>query len=145
MHGVTGRVLGIVSRGYRLVSNRQALEWTFQCCRTVFPETDSSEWAVKAIDAPSTAGHCCLDLVHNSTILDFSLVSPEGRPDVFGPFIRVTNSHNGLRALVFNIGFFRAAEGEFQYVIRSAYEDHQRVAKENELSRNCAGKRLMIW
>jgi hypothetical protein len=23
-----------------------------------------------------------------------------------------------------------AAEGEFQYVIRSAYEDHQRVAKE---------------
>ena len=29
-----------------------------------------------------------------------------------------------------------AAEGEFQYVIRSAYEDHQRVAKENELSRN---------
>ncbi len=107
VHGVTGRVLGIVSRGYRLVSNRQALEWTFQCCRTVFPETDSSEWAVKAIDAPSTAGHCCIDLVHNSTILDFSLVSPEGRPDVFGPFIRVTNSYNGLRALVFNIGFFR--------------------------------------
>jgi hypothetical protein len=28
-----------------------------------------------------------------------------------------------------------AAEGEFQYVIRSAYEDHQRVAKENELRR----------
>ena len=26
------------------------------------------------------------------------------------------------------------AEGEFQYVIRSAYEDHQRVAKESELS-----------
>jgi hypothetical protein len=45
--------------------------------------------------------------VHNSTALDFSLVSPEGRPDVFGPFIRVTNSYNGLRALVFDIGFFR--------------------------------------
>jgi hypothetical protein len=27
-------------------------------------------------------------------------------------------------------------DGEFQYVIRSAYEDHQRVAKEGELSRN---------
>jgi hypothetical protein len=26
------------------------------------------------------------------------------------------------------------AEREFQYVIRSAYEDHQRVAKESELS-----------
>jgi hypothetical protein len=28
------------------------------------------------------------------------------------------------------------AEGEFQYAIRSTYENHQRVAKENELSRN---------
>jgi hypothetical protein len=28
-----------------------------------------------------------------------------------------------------------AAEGEFQYVIRSANEDHERVAKESELSR----------
>jgi hypothetical protein len=27
-------------------------------------------------------------------------------------------------------------DGDFQYVIRSAYEDHQRVAKEPELSRN---------
>jgi hypothetical protein len=27
-------------------------------------------------------------------------------------------------------------DGEFQYVIRSTYEDHQRVAKESELSRN---------
>jgi hypothetical protein len=65
VHGVTGRVLGIVSRGYRLVSNRQALEWTFQCCGAVFPETHSSEWTVKAVDAPSTGGRCCIDLVHN--------------------------------------------------------------------------------
>jgi hypothetical protein len=65
--------------------------------------TSSSEWEAKAVDAPSTGGHCCIDLVHNSTILDFSLVSPAGRPDVFGPFIRVTNSYNGLRALAFDI------------------------------------------
>jgi hypothetical protein len=107
VHGTTSRVLGVVSRSYRLVSNRQALEWAFQCCRTVFPETNSSEWEVKAIDAPSTAGHCCIDLAHNSMALDFSLVSPQGRPDVFGPFIRMTNSYNGLRALVFDIGFLR--------------------------------------
>ena len=28
-----------------------------------------------------------------------------------------------------------ATDGEFQYVIRSAYEDHERVAKESELTR----------
>ena len=107
VHGATGQVLGIVSRRYKLVSNRQALDWAFQCCRTVFPETNSSEWEVRAIDAPSTAGHCCIDLVHNLATLNFSFASPHGRPDVFGPFIRVTNSYNGLRALAFDIGFAR--------------------------------------
>ena len=107
VHGATNRVLGIVSCGYRLVSNRQALEWAFQCCHAVFPETNSSEWKVKTIDAPSTAGYCCIDLVHNSTALDFSPVAPQGRPESFGPFIRMTNSYNGLRALVFDIGFLR--------------------------------------
>lgn len=103
----TSRVLGIVSRGYRLVSNREALEMAHQCCRTVFPETQPGEWDVNAIDAPSTAGYCHIDLVHNTAALDFSFVPAAERPDVFGPFIRVTNSFNGMRALGFDIGFYR--------------------------------------
>ena len=103
----TSRVLGIVSRGYRLVSNQEALDLAYKCCHTVFPETQPSEWGVNAIDAPSTAGYCHIDLAHNSTALDFSVVPAAQRPDVFGPFIRVTNSVNGLRALAFDIGFFR--------------------------------------
>jgi hypothetical protein len=101
------RVLGIVSRGYRLVTNREALEMADQCCRTVFPETKPGEWNVKATDAPSTAGYCHLDLLHNSAALDFNCVPAADRPEVFGPFIRVTNSYNGLRALAFDIGFYR--------------------------------------
>lgn len=103
----TSRVLGIVSRAYRLVSNREALDMAHQCCRTVFPETKEGEWDVNAIDAPSTAGYCHIDLVHNSAALDFSFVPADQRPDVFGPFIRVTNSFNGMRALGFDIGFYR--------------------------------------
>jgi hypothetical protein len=49
------RVLGIVSRDYRLVSNREALDWAYQCCRTVFPEAKDTEWEVKATDAPGTS------------------------------------------------------------------------------------------
>ncbi len=101
------RVVGIVSRGYRLVTNEQALEWAFQCCRTVFPETQIGEWDVQVTDAPSTGGHCFIDILHNTTALDFSVVVPNERPDAFGPFIRVTNSYNGLRALAFDIGFYR--------------------------------------
>lgn len=103
----TNRVLGVVSRGYRLVTNREALDWAYQCCQTVFPETRPGEWEVKATDAPSTGGHCFIDLVHNSTALDFDFVPAKDRPDAFGPFIRVTNSYNALRALAFDIGFLR--------------------------------------
>ena len=100
-------VLGIVSRGYRLVDNKEALDLAYKCCRTIFPETSDAEWGVSAVDAPSTAGYCHIDLAHNSTALDFDSVPADQRPDVFGPFIRVTNSYNGLRALGFDIGFYR--------------------------------------
>lgn len=101
------RVLGVVSRGYRLVSNQEALDLAYKCCRTVFPETLPGEWGVNAVDAPSTAGYCHIDLMHNSAALDFSVVPANQRPELFGPFIRVTNSFNGLRALRFDIGFYR--------------------------------------
>jgi len=101
------RVLGIVGRDYRLVSNRQALEWAYECCRSVFPDTSHAEWEVSATDAPATCGHCRIDLVHRTAKLDFGNVRPADRPEAFGPFIRVTNSYNGLRALAFDIGFYR--------------------------------------
>ncbi|MCA3413871.1 MAG: DUF932 domain-containing protein [Roseomonas sp.] len=101
------RVLGIVSRNYRLVSNQEALEMAYKCCSTVFPETLAGEWMVNAVDAPSTAGYCRIDLTHHSAVLDFSFVGADDRPDLFGPFIRVTNSFNGKRALGFDIGFYR--------------------------------------
>ena len=107
LNAKTDRVLGVVSRGYRLVTNQQALKWAYQCCQTIFPETKSSEWEVNASDAPGTGGHCFIDITHNSTALDFAFVAAKDRPDAFGPFVRVTNSYNGLRALAFDIGFFR--------------------------------------
>ena len=103
----TRRVLGIVSRDYRLVTNRQALEWAYECCRSVFPDTAAAEWELSVVDGPATGGHCRIDLVHRTAQLDFGDVRPGKRPDAFGPFIRVTNSYNGLRALSFDIGFHR--------------------------------------
>lgn len=103
----TQRVLGIVSRDYRLVTNEEAIGFAEQCCSRVFPETKRGEWGEAAVDAPSTAGYCHIDLVHKTAALDFDDVRPGKRPEVFGPFIRVTNSYNGLRALGFEIGFYR--------------------------------------
>lgn len=103
----SGRVLGVVSRGYRLVSNREALDMAYDCCRAVFPDTKPVEWEVCTTDAPASGGHCFIDLIHNTANLDFTFVPAEGRPEAFGPFIRVTNSYNGLRALSFDIGYNR--------------------------------------
>jgi len=100
-------VLGIVSQSYRLVSNAEAIDMAYQCCKTVFPETSEIEWSINHVDAPSTAGYCHIDLVHRTSALEFQDVSPDKKPDIFGPFIRVTNSFNGLRALGFDIGFYR--------------------------------------
>ncbi len=104
---IKGNVVGVVSEGYRLITNQEALELAKQCCQEVFPDTKSKEWGVHVVDAPSTGGHCFIDLVHNSAALDFNYVPASERPDAFGPFIRVTNSYNGLRALSFDIGFYR--------------------------------------
>ncbi|OQW85841.1 MAG: hypothetical protein BWK72_20275 [Rhodoferax ferrireducens] len=101
------RVLGIVSQSYRVVSNAEAIDMAYQCCRAVFPETKDVEWEVNHVDAPSTAGYCHIDMVHKLSALEFRDVPPDQKPDIFGPFIRVTNSFNGLRALGFDIGFYR--------------------------------------
>jgi Domain of unknown function (DUF932) len=107
VNDINQRVLGIVSQSYRVVSNAEAIDMAYQCCRTVFPETKDVEWVINHVDAPSTAGYCHIDLVHKFSTLEFRDVPPDSKPDVFGPFIRVTNSFNGLRALGFDIGFYR--------------------------------------
>ena len=103
-------VLGVVSSGYRLITNQEAMEAAHECCSVVFPETHPSEWSISAVDAPATASYCHIDLAHNTTTLEFEYLMKGARkevPDAFGPFIRVSNSYNGSRALAFSIGFYR--------------------------------------
>lgn len=107
VHGKAQRVLGVVSNRCRLVTNQEALEMARECCKTVFPQTTASEWSVTAADAPATAAYCHMDLTHNSAALDFNFTPANEKPELFGPFIRVTNSYNGMRALRFSIGYYR--------------------------------------
>ena len=103
----SGRVLGVVGRAYRLVSHAEALSLAYECVHAAFPETKPGEWHVASVDAPSTGSSCYIDLAHNSAALDFSGLAAGDRPDVYGPFVRVTNSYNRTRALCFDIGYSR--------------------------------------
>ena len=103
----SGRVVSVVGRGYRLVSHAEALGLAHDCARSAFPETRPGEWQVASVDAPSTGGTCFIDLAHNSAALDFSGLAAAEKPEVYGPFVRVTNSYNRTRALCFDIGYSR--------------------------------------
>lgn len=101
------RVLGVVGDGYRLVTNEQALDWARRCGQAVFPRTSPSDWSVFSVDGPSSGSFCRIDVAHRQTVLNFAGQTPGVPRDAFGPFIRVTNSYNGQRALRFDIGLLR--------------------------------------
>ena len=103
-------VLGVVGRDYHLVSNRKAIEYARKCASAVFEGTVEEEWEVLGADAPQSRTYCHIDLKHKTGKLDFDYVmvgTREEVPDTYGPYIRVTNSYNGRRALKFAIGYYR--------------------------------------
>lgn len=107
VHAQAERVLGVVGREYRLVSHREALDLAMACAHEAFPETRPGEWQVAAVDAPATGSCCFIDLRHNTGALDFQGLPGSAKPEVYGPFVRVTNSYDRSRALAFDIGYWR--------------------------------------
>lgn len=106
----TDNVLGVVSTGYRLVTNREACAYARKCAAAAFPNTKEDEWEILVADAPRSKCYCHIDLYHKTGKLDFDYVmvgTREDVPDVYGPYVRVTNSYNGQRALKFTIGCYR--------------------------------------
>lgn len=102
----TGLVLGVVGRDYRVVTNREAVNLARDVCEKAFPGLSSVEWEAKRASAPSTLSYAFIDLMHRTHVLNY-WDSEIKKDDPFTPFLRVTNSFNGARALRFDIGFMR--------------------------------------
>ena len=103
---LTGLVLGVVSRDYRVVTNQEAVNLARDVCEKAFPGLSSVEWEAKRASAPRTLSYAFIDLVHKTHVLNY-WDSEIKKDDPFTPFLRVTNSFNGARALRFDIGFMR--------------------------------------
>lgn len=106
IHQGTGHVLGVVGRDYRVVTNREAVNLAQEVCGKAFPGLSSVEWEAKRASAPRTLSYAHIDLMHRTHVLNY-LGSEIGPSDPYTPFLRVTNSFNGARALRFDIGFMR--------------------------------------
>lgn len=101
----TGKPVGIVSRAYGVVTNAEAIELGKRCARELLGAEAISELEVWNVDAPATGSHCFVDLVHPAHTLN--LLGAEAPAEVYVPYVRVTNSYNGTRALRFDVGFCR--------------------------------------
>jgi hypothetical protein len=102
----SGQILGVVSRDYRVVTNQEAVDLAREACRIAFPGVSPMEWEAKRASAPRTLSYAHIDLMHRTHVLNY-YDTAVGKDDPFTPFLRVTNSFNGARALRFDIGFMR--------------------------------------
>lgn len=100
-----GRVLGIVGKDYRLIKNEQAIELGKQCCMELLGFNEASNLKIFNVLAPATRSYCHIDLVHSG--FSMNLWGGSSKPDIYIPFVRVTNSYNTTRALRFDVGFCR--------------------------------------
>jgi hypothetical protein len=64
------------------------------------------EWEAKRASAPRTLSFAHIDLLNRTHVLNY-YDTAVGKEDPFTPFLRVTNSFNGGRALRFDMGFMR--------------------------------------
>jgi hypothetical protein len=102
----SGQILGVVSRDYRVVTNQEAVDLAREACGIAFPGVSPMEGEAKRASAPRTLSYAHIDLMHRTHVLNY-WDNEIKKDDPFTPFLRVTNSFNGARALRFDIGFMR--------------------------------------
>lgn len=95
-------VLSVVSEHYRVVTNREAADYGRDCFASVFGGEAASAMAVYHVNLTTTRSACTMDFTHEG-----SEFSPFDN-DPWLPFLRVTNSYNGLMSLRFRVGFCRS-------------------------------------
>ena len=97
----TGDVLCVVTKDYRLITNKEALELGKECYKKIFNIRDTSDFEVFNIITPSTKTFCHIDVIKKGYEVNI------WKQDVYLPYIRVTNSYNRTRSLSFDLGFCR--------------------------------------
>lgn len=97
----TGRVISIVSRNYKLISNKEALKMGMNLFRQLFPEVKTNELVVFRVVAPKSFASVHIDLIHKD--VNFKMWEQE----TWLPFIRITNSYNRTYSLTFEVGFVK--------------------------------------
>lgn len=97
----TGKVFSVVTDGYRLVTNQEALDLAKQCFQQLFGVPNAEQMDVFNIVTPRSLSFCHIDLIHRNYTINI------WAKEMWLPYLRVTNSYNRSRALRFDLGFCR--------------------------------------
>ncbi len=95
------KVFCVVTDDYRLITNQQALGIADSVYKNVFSAVDTKEMEIFNLIYPGTKSFCHIDIVHKNYEVNV------WAEEVYIPFIRVTNSYNRTRKLIFELGFCR--------------------------------------
>ena len=101
----TGNIVGIVGAGYKVFTNQQAVTLCHKFCLEAFPDTTPAEWTFVEGHGPGTRSWAAMDIHHRAHAMN--LWDNGGHSEIFTPFVRITNSYNGSRALRIDVGFLR--------------------------------------
>jgi hypothetical protein len=101
----TGDIVGIVGAGYQIFTNQQAVTLCHKFCLEAFSDTTPAEWTFVEGHGPGTRSWAAMDIHHRAHAMN--LMGNGGPSETFTPFVRITNSYNGTRALRIDVGFLR--------------------------------------
>jgi hypothetical protein len=102
----TGDIVGIVGAGYKVFTNQQAVALCHKFCLEAFPDTKPAEWVFVEGHGPGTRSWTAMDIHHRAHTINL-WDNDGGTSETFTPFVRITNSYNGSRALRIDVGFLR--------------------------------------
>lgn len=91
----------VVTDGYRLVTNEEALGLASEIMRRVFMVVEMGDMRCFNITMPNSRSFCHIDLVHAKRVFE------PWPDDAWSPFLRLTNSYNRTKRLRFELGFCR--------------------------------------
>lgn len=95
----TGKLLSIVSKNYRITTNREALEMGKEVFVQLFPGYSKDKLTLFKVIAPKSLTSVNFDITHPEVFLNIR------EQENWLPFLRITNSFNRRQALVLEIGF----------------------------------------
>lgn len=95
------RTFCVVSGDYRLVTNKEALEFGVKAFEQLFQSIKPVEFEIFNVITPSTRSFCHIDLIHKTYNVKV------WQQEEYLPYVRVTNSYNRSKALNFDLGFVR--------------------------------------